>query len=234
MKTDIGVIAPHDLALDRELWRWVPESVSLMATRTAPSRRAATVEMITEISGLSSVTDAVERITPIRPSAVAYACTSCSFIRGVDGEQTIVTAMRNAGAPEAITASGALVQALHHVDAEKVVAVSPYAGKLATLFEQFLTASGLQLISSAHLGLLEEIRSVPAATTLDLIIQADHPDADAVCVACTNLPTYDVIADAEQALGKPVVTANQALMWAALQPGGHRSPAHHQHLIARS
>ena len=30
----IGVVAPHDLALDRELWRWTPEPVSLYLTRT--------------------------------------------------------------------------------------------------------------------------------------------------------------------------------------------------------
>lgn len=31
----VGVIAPFDLALDRELWRWAPEEVSLHLTRTA-------------------------------------------------------------------------------------------------------------------------------------------------------------------------------------------------------
>ena len=30
----IGVVVPYDLALDRELWRWVPERVSLHLTRT--------------------------------------------------------------------------------------------------------------------------------------------------------------------------------------------------------
>ena len=30
----VGVIAPFDFALDRELWRWVPDDVSLHLTRT--------------------------------------------------------------------------------------------------------------------------------------------------------------------------------------------------------
>lgn len=30
----VGVIAPYDFALDRELWRWVPTSVNLLLTRT--------------------------------------------------------------------------------------------------------------------------------------------------------------------------------------------------------
>jgi len=32
-----GVVVPYDFALDRELWRWVPEDVSLHVTRTAYS-----------------------------------------------------------------------------------------------------------------------------------------------------------------------------------------------------
>lgn len=30
----VGVVAPFDFALDRELWRWVPDEVSLHMTRT--------------------------------------------------------------------------------------------------------------------------------------------------------------------------------------------------------
>jgi maleate isomerase len=39
-------------------------------------------------------------------------------------------------------------------------------------------------------------------------------------ISCTNLPTYDVIEPLEQALGKPVLTANQVTMWSALRAMG--------------
>jgi maleate isomerase len=38
-----------------------------------------------------------------------------------------------------------------------------------------------------------------------------------VFLACTNLPTYDLIAPLERMLGKPVLTANQVTMWAVLR-----------------
>jgi len=34
LQRGIGVVAPFDLALDRELWRWAPGDVSLYITRT--------------------------------------------------------------------------------------------------------------------------------------------------------------------------------------------------------
>ena len=30
----IGMVAPYDFALDRELWRWVPDTAHLLLTRT--------------------------------------------------------------------------------------------------------------------------------------------------------------------------------------------------------
>ena len=41
--------------------------------------------------------------------------------------------------------------------------------------------------------------------------------ADAVFLACTNLPTYDVIPSLEAELGLPVLSANLVTMWAALR-----------------
>jgi maleate isomerase len=49
---------------------------------------------------------------------------------------------------------------------------------------------------------------------------ADNPAAEALFISCTNVPTYDLIEPLEQALGKPVLTANQVTMWAALRAMG--------------
>ena len=45
LQTGIGVVAPYDFALDRELWRGAPDDVSLYLTRMPYVPLAATVEM---------------------------------------------------------------------------------------------------------------------------------------------------------------------------------------------
>ncbi|MGW4591294.1 hypothetical protein [Amycolatopsis thermoflava] len=65
----------------------------------------------------------------------------------------------------------------------------------------------------------------------DLIREGDSPTAEAVFVSCTGLPTYDVIAPLERELGKPVVTANQATMWALLHSVGEKALGQEQHLL---
>ncbi len=52
------------------------------------------------------------------------------------------------------------------------------------------------------------------------ILDADHEAAEAVFISCTNPPTYDGIAPLENAIDKPVLTANQLTMWARLNRMG--------------
>ncbi|SDS95538.1 hypothetical protein [Microlunatus soli] len=45
----IGVVVPHDMPLDRELWRWTPDDVTLLFTRTPYSPLEVTAELEVEL-----------------------------------------------------------------------------------------------------------------------------------------------------------------------------------------
>jgi maleate isomerase len=62
----------------------------------------------------------------------------------------------------------------------------------------------------------------------------DRPDAEAVFVSCTNVPTYDIIAPLERMLGKPVLTANQVTMCSALARFGAPAMGDGQRLVHAS
>jgi maleate isomerase len=87
------------------------------------------------------------------------------------------------------------------------------------------------VVASAGLGLRSEIWTVPYETTSDLVRDTDTPDAEAVFVSCTNLPTYDVIAKLEAELDKPVLTANQVTIWSALVLAGRTAIGPGQRLL---
>lgn len=221
----IGVIAPYDLALDRELWRWTPPEVSLHVTRTP----FVPVPVTTEQAGLVSDEVMVRGVTGDllvpEPEVVAYACTSGSFVAGAAGERALVEVMLAAGAPAAVTTSGALVEALWALEAGRVAVVTPYVVEMTSLLEVFLGEHGIEVVTSAGLGLAGEIWKVPYRRVVEMVRAADRPDVDAVFVACTNLATYDIIGPLEQELGKPVLTANQVTIWAALRLMGLRAMA---------
>jgi maleate cis-trans isomerase len=50
--------------------------------------------------------------------------------------------------------------------------------------------------------------------------KANTDDADAMFISCTGLHVMGIIEILERDLGKPVVTSNQATLWAALKKLG--------------
>ncbi|GAA1654983.1 Asp/Glu/hydantoin racemase [Kribbella alba] len=231
LQTGIGVVAPYDFALDRELWRWVPDDVSLYLTRMPYVPLAATVELAIHISEPALVARGAIDVLAVSPLVTAYACTSGSFIGGLVGEAALVAAMEDAGAPAAVTTSGALLIALRQLRITRIAAVTPYTEDLNEGLDGYLAEAGVEVVASAGLGLSSEIWTVPYKTTSDLVRDTDTPDAQAVFVSCTNLPTYDLIAKLEADLGKPVLTANQVTMWAALTIAGRNAVGPGQRLL---
>jgi maleate isomerase len=229
---DIGVVCPFDMALDHELWRWMPSGVNLVFTRTPYYDDPVGLDMAEEISDLAQIQEAVRSVMAVGPAVVAYACTSGSFVHGVAGARNISRAMASAGAPAAVTTSEGLLMAMDALGISRVSVATPYLAELTIRLTSFLEQGGKSVVSQKGLGLDRDIWKVPYATTCELIRQADSPEAEAIFVSCTNLPTYDVIAYMEHELGKPVITANQVTAWSALRLLGGEAVGPNQALLA--
>jgi maleate isomerase len=212
----IGIIAPFDLALERELWRWAPLDVSLHLARTPYEPVPVSLEMAELVSDAAHLTAATHNVLHVEPEVVAYLCTSGSFIKGLAYEKSLRDTICRAGAQDAVTTSGALLEAIRHLDLTRISVLTPYDEILTHRLHEFLAEAGCSVVRSDHLGLGGGIWKVSYRTIAERIVGADDPEAQAVFISCTNLPTYDVIEPLEKALGKPVLTANQLTMWACL------------------
>jgi maleate isomerase len=224
-RISVGIVTPYDFALDRELWRWLPDDVTLHLTRTRFSPLPVTVEQAEVVGDTEEVARCTTDLVAIGPDVVAYACTSGSFVAGMAGDRAIVRAIIEAGAPAAVTTSGALLEALAHVGARRIAVATPYDAAITGRLEAFLAEGGVEVVHAVHLGLAGRIWTVPYATTIQLVREAVADECDAVFVSCTNLPTYDVISPLERELGIPVLTANQVTLWSALRRAGSEAVA---------
>lgn len=227
----VGVVAPFDFALDRELWRWAPDDVSLYMTRLPFVPVPVTVEMASALSDAERVARATRDLLVPGPLVVAYACASASFVDGTDGERRLRDSILSAGAPSAVTTSGALIDALELLAARRVAVVTPYVDSVTERLLGFLGEHGVETVSSVGLGLLNHIWRVTYAEVVQAVREVDRPDAEAIFVSCTNVGTYDIIEPLERTLGKPVLTANQVTMWAALRAIGQQTVGANQWLI---
>ncbi|MGV0719474.1 Asp/Glu racemase [Mycolicibacterium elephantis] len=227
----IGVVTPYDFALDRELWRWAPDDVSLYVTRLRYAPLPVTVDMAVHVSDADNVVAGAANVLAVSPMVTAYACTAGSFVKGMAGEAALVAAMQAAGAPAAVTTSGSMLAALKHLGVHRVATVTPYTADLTIGLTSYLMEAGLEVVATSGLGLTSKIWAVPYEQTAELVRSTNVAEAEAIVISCTNLPTYDLIAPLEAELQKPVVTANQVTMWAALRVAGRKAVGPGQRLL---
>jgi maleate isomerase len=231
----VGVVAPFDFALDRELWRWVPDEVSLHLTRTPYVPVEVSLDLARLVSEHETLGDAVRTLTAIAPEVVAYACTSGSFVGGIAGERAMCEAMTRSGAVPSVTTSGALLDALIELDVRRVALVTPYTVSVTRALEEYVAEGGVTVTGCSYMGLTRHIWKVPYRDVADMARRAVRGRAgraaDALFISCTNLPTYDVIPQLEAELRMPVISANQVTMWAALRRLGTRAVGPYQALI---
>ncbi|MEU9121767.1 decarboxylase [Streptomyces sp. NPDC048506] len=227
----VGVVAPFDFALDRELWRWVPDDVSLHLTRTPFVPVEVSLDLARLVSEHETLDAAVQALCAVSPQVIAYACTSGSFVGGVAGERAMCAAMVQAGEVPSLTTSGALIEALRDMDARRIAVVTPYTKSVTDSLEDYLAEAGITVTGRAYLGLTRHIWKVPYRDVVDMARAAVVGAADALFISCTNLPTYDVIPQLEAELRMPVLSANQVTMWAALRAIGVEAVGPYQALL---
>ncbi|MFJ2741741.1 decarboxylase [Streptomyces sp. NPDC087440] len=236
----VGVVAPFDFALDRELWRWVPDGISLHLTRTPFVPVEVSLDLARLVSEHQTLREAVRALIAVEPQVVAYACTSGSFVGGLAGERAMCEAMSRAGATEpdspsgglpSVTTSGALLEALGALGARRVAVVTPYTESVTRSLEEYLAQAGIVITGREFLGLTRHIWKVPYRDVVDMARRAVVGAADCLFISCTNLPTYDVIPQLEAELRMPVLSANQVTLWSALRRLGAEAVGPYQRLL---
>ena len=218
----IGVVYPSDGVLDWEFWRCVPDGVSVHVTRSLssanldPSLSPAQKHVVMAES--TDIEDAARTFSLIGADCVAYACTAASFTRGVGYDAEIIKRIEVASGSPATTTSTSAVAALQELGARKVAVAAPYEDEVCERLQKFLEESGFEVVGLKNLGLEGmDIGCVPLDEVCALARQADTPEADCLFISCTALRTIEVLDHLEQELGKPVVSANQAMMWHTLR-----------------
>ncbi len=211
----IGVVVPFDFALDREYWQFVPAEVTVHITRTGFHSGSVGVALARAVADPAEAAGAVETLVAIQPDVIAYACTSGSFVNGLAGERALREAMQLAGAARSVTTSGGLLEALTALGVRRVALGTPYVAALGALLADFVAEAGFEPVSLANLDLDGGIADLAATDVERLAAAAAVPDAEAIFLSCTNLPTAGMLAGLEAQYGIPVLSANQVTMWAA-------------------
>ncbi|MET2828156.1 ectoine utilization protein EutA [Mesorhizobium shangrilense] len=157
-------------------------------------------------------------ILPDEPlDAICYSCTSASVVIG-DAEIEAAILAAKPGVP-VVTPPMAGVRGLKAFGAKQISILTPYTVETSRPMATYFAARGFDILSFTCLGFEDdrEMARIAPATLVDLARKATHAQADALFVSCTALRGALAVTGMEQAIGRPVVTSNQATAWNCLR-----------------
>jgi len=211
----IGLLVPSsNTTIEPEFNKMAPSKVTVHSTRM----------MLKEITSkaMLKMADEAEKGTELLSSAgvdvIIYGCSTCSLMGGVDWEEVLINQLEFQVGTKVITTNKAVIEAIEQMGGGKVGVVTPYREELNRLEKRYLQAHGLNISSIKGLGLEnpEDISNVNEISIIELLDDIID-DSDIIYISCTNLPTINIIEKLERKHKIPVITGNQASMWAALK-----------------
>jgi len=165
-----------------------------------------------------SAEDAVDALGDAQVDAIVYACLIAVMTGGrrcmcdthTRLAERAATPMRR---PSVITSAAALVSGLKALKAQRVTLIAPYRKPVTAQVSAALGEYGIEVVQSRSLEVVDPVAvgRLDQSKLLSIASQLDYSGSDALVLsACVQMPSLDVIEEAEQKLGLPVISAATA------------------------
>jgi maleate cis-trans isomerase len=220
------LVPPGNPTVEPEMAELAPAGVSVHFTRMSASGPAGTHTGQEERNRtqVASVDDATRLLAMIAPQVIVLAHTATSYTLGREAEATLVSRQEAASRTRFVTAFGSVLEALGCLGVRRVAYATPYNAELTEQGRAHLALHGFDVVGVARLEGVRSIYEETSERAYGVGRQADRPEAEAVFLSGTGMPTLGMLQALEDDLGKPVISAASAMMWHALRIAGIRSP----------
>ncbi len=166
----------------------------------------------------------VEAVAPFlqnRPDVAVHCCTAAGFLAGPEGNRVIVERIATRCGVPVVGTSDAMVQALRHSGARRVAVVTPYLTPINAGLRHYLEAGGVtvDVLESLECPTVEALCAVTEREVFEKAIATAGAMHDALFIACTQLPTVNLLGPLRERLGIPVWSAMSATAWAVARLG---------------
>jgi maleate isomerase len=231
----IGVLTPHaDVGPESELRAMAPPGVGVHASRVPfdamdpggamdPTIALSPVRAFAEPPHIDR---AAELLAAAPLDAIAFGFTSSAYVIGIEGEAQMIARLEGATRGIPVVATGAAtVAGLRGLGAERIALFDPpwFDEELDALGRRYYESAGFEVAHAAACGLPSDQTKITPTDLHGWVTEQVPRDLDAVVIGGNGFRAVGTIAALEDDLGHPVLTANQALLWAALGASGAKA-----------
>jgi maleate cis-trans isomerase len=218
----IGVLVPFtNTNLEPDMALLCPPGVSMHFARLGGYDLDA-IPDVGQMAGLgaANLVEPLRLLAGVRPDVILYGCTSATLTHGPAFDRDLAARAEALSGAKTVTAAGALVIALNALEVRRIAFASPYVEEINNMAIDFLARSSIETVSRADVGVALDNYGQGEMTpeaVFELGRRADSAEAEALVLSCTDMRSVETLERLEITLGKPVISSNQAMIFAALR-----------------
>jgi maleate cis-trans isomerase len=159
---------------------------------------------------------AIEPFADRQFDLVIYGCTAAGFLGGPAGNARMVDRLRERTHATVVSTAGAMIDALRSEGVSNAAVVTPYLAPVNDGLRSYLESSGIgvETLNSFFCKTTAELGRITEEQVLELALLTVTPQSKSLFVACSQLPTLNVVAKLRAQLDIPVWSSIQATAWA--------------------
>ena len=217
----IGLLVPaEDAVSERDFRLMLPDDSVAVFTNRIETTKVCTIDELKKMAPLLQKAASMV-LTDDRVDVLNYSCTSATVAIGYENVANSLSSAR----PDVpvVTPISAAVTAFRALEVDSVAVVTPYPHEVNIAMYDYLEAEGVSIRGfHAFEGLLTdyEVSRLQPRALYEAGLVADNPEVEAIFLSCTGIRSAEIVEELEIALGKPVVTSNQAAFWQCLRLAG--------------
>ncbi len=167
---------------------------------------------------------AAKEVACVKPEVIAFCCTSGSFVKGEKHTREIINQIEKITGIPTVTTSTAVLEAFKQFKLKKIAMATPYHEEIVEKEVQYFEKNipNFKIVATKNLGIIGGFPkgNLHPSSAYISAKEVNTAEAEAVFISCTAWRTIEIIDLLEKDMGKPVITSNQATMWAILKKMG--------------
>lgn len=210
----VGLMVPvNNTTMEPELLTWLPAGSTCHTLRIP--RGTGTLKVADLPDDTGRALKLAEGFAGVAVDLVVYGCTAAGFIGGPARDMEIQFELAAITRKPVVTTASAMVAALHHIRVRRIALVTPYLDYVNERLRAYLEDSGVTVQSFASFGAAtrDELAEITPAQIAALARETMSPRCEALFIACSQLPTREILDELERDFGCPVWSSIKATAW---------------------
>ena len=207
----IALMVPiNNTTMAIELLGWLPEGTHCQTLKIPRGQGLLTRDTIPAYKAQALLLAQSLAEQPIQ--ALAYGCTAASFLSGAQGDADLCAELTEQIGKPVVTTARAMVLTLQAQGAQRIGLVTPYHDEVNEQLKQFLADGGIDVVAfdSLRAPNVEALGRITSAEVAHMARQVMTDQCDAMFIACSQLPTFDILHTLSAEFGRPVLSSIQS------------------------